>query len=202
MARAKKPYWQQLQITHCGVVATPKGGVVFAGPGGAGKSTTTFTCVRGGMNFVAEDYGILDVSTAPRMYSLYNSGKFTPQTRSFFPEIETHVQPTRESKPAKAFMYYKDLFPNQLQSSTAIKAIFVLHQAAALETSLERSTEKEALIALMPSTLYQLPYVCHEGMRRISKLVESCPVYRLSLGTDLTKIVPVVHSFFDLEPAW
>ena len=65
-----------LQYTHAGAVSGPSGGVLLAGKGGSGKSTTAMLCAEAGMCYAADDYCLTDAATR-QAFSLYNTAKLT-----------------------------------------------------------------------------------------------------------------------------
>ena len=64
-----------LAFAHAAVVGTPAGGVLLAGRGGAGKSTTAMVCVDAGWCYVADDYCVLDASGHPTAHALVRHGE-------------------------------------------------------------------------------------------------------------------------------
>jgi len=63
------------QLIHAGAVGTPKGGVLLAGKGGSGKSTTALASINSELLYAGDDYVLLGREQTPFVYSLYNSAK-------------------------------------------------------------------------------------------------------------------------------
>ena len=76
-----------LAFAHAAAVGTAAGGILLAGRGGAGKSTTAMACVHAGWRYVADDYCVLDVSGHPSTHTLYGSAKISPWALARLPEL-------------------------------------------------------------------------------------------------------------------
>ena len=64
-----------LQFAHAAAVGTQAGGVLLAGEGGSGKSTTSLACLDAGMDFVSDDYCLIASEPVPWLHSVYCSAK-------------------------------------------------------------------------------------------------------------------------------
>ena len=63
------------QFVHGGAVGLPTGGVLLAGKGGTGKSTTALACLEAGLLYASDDYCLIRTDTEPFVYSIYNTAK-------------------------------------------------------------------------------------------------------------------------------
>jgi hypothetical protein len=63
------------QLVHASAVGTPDGGVLLAGRGGSGKSTTALACIGSGLGYAADDYCLVSPGGERRVHSLYGTGK-------------------------------------------------------------------------------------------------------------------------------
>ena len=63
------------QYVHAGAVGNAAGGVLLAGRGGSGKSTTALACISAGLLYASDDYCLVAADPAPYAYSLYNTAK-------------------------------------------------------------------------------------------------------------------------------
>jgi len=66
-----------LQPLHGGAVGVDGTGVLVVGNSGAGKSTTSLACLEAGLEYVGDDYLVVDVATTTA-YSLYSTVKLEP----------------------------------------------------------------------------------------------------------------------------
>ena len=88
-------WWSQSfggQISHAAAVGRDGKGVLLAGRGGSGKSTTAICCVDAGMEYVGDDYVLLTRTPTPTAHSLYNSAKIhTAFLRQALPHWQDRV---------------------------------------------------------------------------------------------------------------
>ena len=181
-----------LQLTHSGAVGYSNGGVLLAGSGGVGKSTTTQACLRQGMQFVSEDYCLL--GNMPKLYAhcVYSSAKLEQNTMNFFPELENNIVNTDRAENEKAFLFQHDFCPEKIIPSFPVKAILILKIQPTSETWLEEAAAESALKALSVSTMWQLTHTGRETFTLLKQATESVPCYFLHLGSDLNKIPKVI----------
>ena len=83
-------------------------------------------------------------------------------------------------------------------AKTAMDAIWL----AAKELTVQRvavpvPAQGEALMALGPSTLAQLPASGRKDLDSIARLVRSVPCFRMNLGTDLSRIAPAISGLLN-----
>jgi hypothetical protein len=74
-------------------------------------------------------------------------------------------------------------------------ALLVPHLSGAERTAIEPVSRKDALIALAPSGIAQMPGDRESGFRFYSELTRMLPCYRLALGTRPEEIAGVIAAF-------
>ncbi|MBX9705620.1 MAG: hypothetical protein K5Q00_05145, partial [Gammaproteobacteria bacterium] len=95
------------QLTHAGAIADDKSALILAGSGGAGKSTTVLSCLEHGLNYLSEDYCLLQANEdVPIVHTVYHSAKFEENTLKLFPQYQEHVINNRSSKSEKGLVFY------------------------------------------------------------------------------------------------
>jgi len=178
-------------LMHCGAVSGDTGGVLLAGAGGSGKSTSSLLCLKAGWNYLGDDYCVVQTSPRPHVFSLYNSAKLTHDSAERF-GLE-HVLP-----PAHHFDQMKDLFflydtPRvRLAGSAVCRLLLLPCVTAQVETTVEAASPGEALRALAPSSIFQLSGAGAVAFERLTQLVRDIPVVRLNLGSDFARIPDVI----------
>jgi len=180
-----------LQYTHAGAVGTAKGGVLLAGKGGSGKSTTSLLCASAGMLYVADDYCLTRASDG-NVFSLYGTAKLKgtgdlerlPEMagRSFNEDSFEH------GGIGKGTFNLSEFWPERMASGFPVRAILLPTVISKVESSLEPCSPADALLALAPSTLAQLPFSDASDSLRLAALADKVPAYRLFLGSDLAQI--------------
>lgn len=176
---------QPLQPAHAAAVGLPEGGVLIAGPGGSGKSTSALACLDSELFYAGDDYVLIGVSP-PAVHSLYNTAKLDPHALAWFPRLEAARVPRQPSE--KALLFLQQCAPGRLCAGFPIRAILAPHVTGCRDTRLLPGTPAEAFRALAPTTVFQLPGAGKPALEKLAALVRRTPAYRLEVGTDLAQI--------------
>jgi hypothetical protein len=100
-----------------------EGGVLLAGRGGAGKSTTAIAAMLGGLSYAADDYCVIEAEPQPVAHSLYNSGKLSWSGLHRFPQL--CGTPAHGSNGEKALFFLCALHPERLALRLPIRAVLL-----------------------------------------------------------------------------
>lgn len=188
------------QMVHAAGVGRPDGSVLLVGASGVGKSTSALSCLRSPLLHLGEDYCIATFGDRPEIWSLYCTAKVTPETLARLPELSEMI--VRVDGPGFDEKDLVDLnlgAPDRLLERSPLAAVAVPRIVGGDGTAAVPCTSGEALSALAPSTLLQLPGTGEETLRRISEVIRSVPCFRLELGDDPDKVPVAIESM--LEPA-
>jgi hypothetical protein len=186
-----------LQFVHGGAVGENGAGVLLAGRGGSGKSTTTMLCLNAGMLYAGDDYCSLESNPEVYVHSLYNTAKLLPHDLDRFPELRQKVwnpQSLVENSSDKATFFLGNLMPERMSSGFPLRAILLPRVTGGTDTHLTPCGPAAALAAIAPSTVAQLPNSVQADMDRMVAIVSKLPAYILNLGSDLVQIPEVVRS--------
>jgi hypothetical protein len=175
-----------LQLTHTAAVDDGRGAALLCGKGGSGKSTTALACLQAGLNYLGEDYCILEPGQRPRVYSVYQSAKWEQNTRALFPNYEGFIRNTAAARSEKALVYYQDIFPGQIRAQSPIRAVVSLRVGESDRPVLQEQPKEPVLKDLATSTLLQLPFYHPRTITILKELVAQIPTYHLTLGRDLS----------------
>ena len=183
-----------LQLTHTAAIGDETGALLLTGKGGSGKSTTALSCLKGGLNYIGEDHAVLDlapvsINGAPKVWSIYQSAKWKPFTRTLFPDYETHIVNPTSADFEKALVFYDALFPSQIRDSLPIRAIVSLSVGQERAPKLNSVDASFAVQQLMLSTLQQLPFCGPHTVAFFKKIGASTKHYHLVLGRNLEENV-------------
>jgi len=181
------------QLTHAAVVGYSQGGVLLTGKSGAGKSTTSLSCMRFGMKYVSEDFCILSDLPDIRAYSLYNSVKISDETLRLFPELNKHIENSERPKEDKAYFFHQKFQPENILPSCPIKALIALQIEKAKDSWLESIQPIDASASLSGSTLWQLTHAGPSVFQHLKRVALSLPCYRLHLGSDLMQAPTLIE---------
>lgn len=208
---APLPFWEQsspfrhilhpwfdrcgLQYTHAGAVGGSNGGVLLAGKGGSGKSTTSILCASAGMLYAADDYCLTRPGDG-HVFSLYDTAKLKgPEDLERLPEMSGrsfNVDSFEHGGIGKGAFSLSDLWPERMAPGFPLRAILLPAVTDRVDSRLEPCSPGEALLALAPSTVAQLPLSGQADSVRLAELAEKVPAYRLSLGSDLAQVSKLI----------
>ncbi|MBJ7470530.1 MAG: hypothetical protein JHD16_04480 [Solirubrobacteraceae bacterium] len=157
-------------LVHGAVVGQGGRGVLLAGPGGSGKSTTTLACLDAGLDVVGDDYAVVDLrDEAPRAWNLYRSLK-VGERRADRDDRRTLL--LGADRPQQATMYLD------------LVAILLPRVTGGARSTLQPASRAAALRALAPSTLMQAPYEERPTLGALTALAQALPAWELGLGED------------------
>lgn len=182
-------------LVHAGAVGTPCGGILLAGKGGTGKSTSVLGCLNSQLSYAADNCTLLTGGSNPTAYSLYSSARLHGQTLWRVPHVIPSVVNTPNLKHEKAVMFLNQMWREKLISQFPLRAIFLPHVTSSLDTKLTPATTKDAIHALILSTVAQLPQTDPHTVQELIKIIQSVPAYHLELGTKMEQIPRVILKF-------
>ena len=186
-------------LVHAGAVGLGKGGVLLAGPGGSGKSTSALAAVLAGFDYVGDDYVLLDLNgELPIAHRLYATAKLDPATGSLLPELRDALSDVEGFDGEKAIVSIGTLYPERLRASIPLRAIVLPRIAGGGKGALRAGSPADALRALGPSTIHQAPYDGGSALRPLGELVRRLPIHVLELG-DPAAVPPLLADLIDRE---
>ncbi|BAQ64666.1 hypothetical protein [Geminocystis sp. NIES-3709] len=189
-------WWTQdhhRQYVHAGAVGTAKGGVLIAGKGGSGKSTSALACLNSELTYASDDYCLIARKPEPYVYSLYNTVKLRGANDfQRFPHLVDLITNPNYSQEEKAMIFLHQHYPDKIVKGFPIKAILAPQIMGGKDTKIKPTTPMNALKALAPSTLFQLSGTGKTALQTMSELVKEVDCYILELGTDISQIPKVI----------
>lgn len=191
-------WWSQSfggQMVHAAAVGRDGQGVLLAGRGGSGKSTTAIACVDSGMQYVGDDYVLLTRTPTPTAHSLYHSGKIrTAFLRQALPHWQDRV--AAELGPErKSLFFMHECAPRQVSDQLTIRGVLQPKVAAAQRSSLAPLSQSLGLLAIAPSTIYQLPEARQATLSFLADCLGGIPMFQLQLGAELASAPRELSSF-------
>jgi hypothetical protein len=174
-------------IVHAGLVSYGGQGVLFAGQGGVGKSTSALACVAAGFDYLGDDYIALKVEKNGSVagYSVYNSAWLAPDHLLRFPFLAPHVI---QGEKKKLPVLLSQVIPGKLASTVPISVVLlpsIKDQPAACTVP---ASKRQAFFALTPSSMIKLPVSGTQSLDMIGRLVDQVPTYWLQLGRDIETV--------------
>jgi hypothetical protein len=173
-----------LRLVHAATLGLDGRGVLVAGQGGAGKSGLTLAGIAAGLDSVGDDYVLVDPRDVPTAYPLF---RFAKQDRAGLRRLGLAHLADEAGPPNWQGKHELDLDRigrGKRAPSLAIDAILVPAIVDRAATSIETIGRREAMLALAPTGLMQLPGDRQEGARAFAGLVRKLPAFRIALGSD------------------
>lgn len=199
---------QGLQAVHAAAVGTPAGGVLIAGRGGVGKSTTALACLDSKLVYISDDHCLLATQPSPCAWSLYNTGKLDAESLRLLPHFSRYIHNAERSREEKALFFLHQHFPEKIVRGFPLRAVVLPRVSGRRETTLRRASPAEGLKALAPSTifamtgsLFKLTGVAQTALQTMAELMRQVPCYHLEVGTKLEQIPEVIGQLLDGDRA-
>ncbi len=184
---------RQHQYVHAGAIGNLDGGVLIAGKGGSGKSSTSLTCINSSLLYASDDYCLVTSDPQPYVYSLYNTAKLKGQADlERFPHLADLVDNSDRLENEKVMLFLHQHHPKKVVSGFPIKAVLVPKITGKLDTHIRPISRGLALRALAPSSIFQLAGSGQTALKIMSNLVKQVPCYALELGTDMVQIPDII----------
>jgi hypothetical protein len=210
---AALPYWERAapirqilhwwmatrghQQVHGGAVGTPDGGVLLVGKPGSGKSTSSLVSLVSELRYAGDDYSMVSVEPRPWVHSLFSSGKVHPENLSRVPHLERALSNAEHLATEKAVVFVHQHFPDRPIEGFPLRAIVLPTITGGPHTRAVPASRAAALVALAPSTVFQLHTAGSEALQYMTRLVREVPAYVLELGADVSEIPPVILGLLD-----
>jgi hypothetical protein len=176
-----------IPIVHAGLVSYGGRGVLFAGQGGVGKSTSALACVAAGFHYLGDDYVALSVKKNGSVagYSVYNSAWLAPEQFSRFPFLVPHV--IRGEK-KKLPVLLSQVIPEKLAGAASIRVVLLPSIKDHAVARILPAAKTQAFFALTPTSMIKLPVSGKRTLDTIGRLVDNVPSYWLELGRDIETV--------------
>ena len=185
------------QLVHGAAVGTASGGALLAGKGGSGKSTSALACLGSSLQFAGDDYCIVmeDERRGYAINSLYCTAKVVATSDlDRFPALAANVVNPQRTAGEKLAISLEQERAGNLIERFPLRAILAPFITGAVDTDVVPCSVGEALMALAPSTLSQLPVSGREDLRFLGNMARRVPCYQLRLGSDIRQVpVKILH---------
>jgi len=181
-------WWSQSfggHVTHAAAVGWNGEGILLAGRGGSGKSTTAICCVDAGMEYVGDDYVLLTGAPIPTAHSLYNSAKIhTAFLRQAMPHWRDRV--AGEIGPEhKSLLFLQECLRHQVYDRLTIRGVIQPKVGPLSQARITPQPPSLGVLAIAPSTMYQLPESRQATLSFFADWMRDVPAFRLDLSSDL-----------------
>ncbi len=167
-----------VQLVHAGALGIKSGGVLLAGKSGSGKSTICLSSVGLELRYLGDDYCLVDKKSLV-LFSLYNSGKLVAADVSKFSFLNAALSNREKLNSEKGLFFLYPHFSDKLLTSAPLRAILISRFGSGRLARLTPASAADALRALAPSTIFQLPAAGTATLSALLDIVKSVPVFYL-----------------------
>jgi hypothetical protein len=191
---------QDIQVSHTGLVAHGDKGVLFVGKSGSGKSTSSLVCIAAGFNYLSEDYVGLQCCDDGSFvgHSLYNSVFLKTDHLSRFNGLAAYAIRGRPPHEEKSAIILSQVFAERLRRTVPIRFLVLPRVVEGPKSKLRSASKGEALLALGPSSLLQIPNraLGVRGFEKLARLIQQLPCYWMDVGSNLETVPSCVEQLF------
>jgi len=189
------------QLVHGAAVGFGGEGVLITGQGGLGKSTTALACLDAGLQYLADDFLVVEPGDPARAHSLYSTGKLDWVQMKRFSRFAALARNHGSPLGDKAVLYLHPAFEDRLVRSLNLKAILMPRILARPESGLASISRSVLERAASFSTITLLPHSSANTMAFIGRLVANLPGLALELGSEIAAIPATVERLLRRPPA-
>lgn len=176
------------RILHAGCVGTADAAVILVGRGGSGKSSTAVLGALAGLDYVGDDYCLLETRPEPVAHALYSTAKLHAEHLARFPGVPADAVLPASDPGEKAVLFMGRAAPDRMSLRLPVRSVLAPRVTGADRPRLERLSAAEAMMAVAPSTLMQLYRHADPGCGDLAELVRRLPCWRLELGGRLADV--------------
>jgi hypothetical protein len=185
------------RIVHAGCVGTDAGATLLVGRGGSGKSTTAVFAAIAGLDYVSDDYCLLQPAAQPTAHALYATAKLHPVQLGQLPALPQAAVLRPSQAGEKAVVFLEKAATGRMALQLPVKSVIAPRVTGIDRPRLERLSPARALLALAPSTLMQLYRHAGTGCSDLAEIVRRLPCWRLELGGGLADIPDLLRQHLE-----
>ncbi|WP_377504664.1 hypothetical protein [Octadecabacter sp. R77987] len=181
-------------LLHGGTLAVSGAGILLAGEGGAGKSSTVLAGIFDGLQSVGDDYVLVDAQalTARPVFDTLKQDETGLRRLGQW----GHAGISRVANWQGKYQFYMpDVVRSDLVASIALRAIVMPTLTHGTRTSFAQVSAKDAFLALAPSGVSQIHCDRSRLFAVAARVARTLPAYRLNLGTQPAEIVQEIRRF-------
>lgn len=169
---------------HAAAVGVGGVGLMIVGEGGSGKSTLALAAIGEGMDYLADDYCLVDAKPPYRAYRLFNTAKLRVDSRvqpNWIAGLEHEIEPASGGK--RIFNLARNM-PGRLADRLEIRALLLPEFTDDALAGLAMASPSEAFRRAAPSTVALCVGSEAQAVTDIGRLVRTLPSYRFRMPRD------------------
>lgn len=176
-----------LQVVHGAAVGDDGGALLVVGKGGSGKSSTALAAAAHGLRYLGDDYCLVDPARLA-VHALYGTGKLVgtadldrlPAYRG----RSINADSFERGGSGKGVFLVDAVCAGSLTAGQHLRAIVLPRIDPGHASRGQAGSRGDALAAIFPSTVGQLPGAGPQDARHVERLVSSLPAFELQVGSD------------------
>lgn len=183
---------RDVPLVHAALVSLEGEGILLAGPGGTGKTTSSLSCIAAGFHYLADDLAGLEILADGESWghSVYGSAFVDEETFHRLPTLSEHAIPGKYSYEDKHLVFISQVGPMELMSKTRIRAVVLVRITDADRTRVRPATKGESLLTMARSTLQSgVLSSGRRGFELLGCLSDNVPSFCLELGSNSDDIL-------------
>jgi hypothetical protein len=185
---------------HAGAVSIDGQGVLLTGRAGAGKSTTTISCLLDGWDYLGDDFVALSAASDATylVHGVYGMAHLVVPHVSAFRELPARAVhfPVADGK---AVVDLAGTFGARMAASARIRAVVLPRITPGGDTRLVPASKSAAMLAMAPASMFLRGSANPAAFHLMAALVENVPTYWLEMGQDLSTIAPALRPLTEAE---
>lgn len=187
-----------LMTMHAAVIGEDGVGLLIVGEGGRGKSTLALAAIGAGMDYLGDDYCLVDPQPPYRAYRLFNTAKLQVDARvqpDWIVDIEHEIKSVSGGKRIfNLARHARAMLADQLE----IRALLLPEFTDDPLPVLEMVSANEAFRRAAPSTVVQCEGSGAQVAAEVGRLVRTLPSYRIHIPQELHRSIELIR---DLIPS-
>ena len=176
-----------LQVVHAAAVGDDRGALLVVGKGGSGKSSTALAAAAHGLRYLGDDYCLVD-PVGLTVHALYGTGKLVGRADvdrlPAYRGRSINADSFERGGSGKGVFLVDAVVAGSLTASQPLRAIVLPRIDPGPASRGQAGSRGDALAAIFPSTVGQLPGAGPEDARNVERLVSSLPAFELHVGSD------------------
>ncbi len=185
------------RLVHAATLGRDGIGALIAGQGGSGKSGTTLAGLAAGLDSAGDDYVLVDPAAAAdgaiMAHPVYRVAKQDPAglSRLGLSRLAAASAPNWQGK----HEFDVAAIGGGRISALKLKAILAPRIAGAAQTRITPASARDAMLALAPSSVFQIPGERVSALSFFAGLARRLPAFRVELGRDPAEIAARIDAF-------
>lgn len=176
---------RDIPLIHAALVSYKGDGILLAGLSGAGKTSSSLSCMIAGFRYLADDSTGLEILADGGAWghSVYGSAFVDEQTIYRLPALSERAIPGKYSHEDKQLVFASQAPPTELMKKTRIRLICLLRITDGNRSGVRPATKGESLLTLTRSMLQSgVLSPGKRGFELLGSLSDNVPSFWLEVG--------------------